>query len=178
MKYFLAPTSIILLVTIVCHPGQGPEQLPSGAKVTSPDKKIVAVYNPDQLEIRDVNTDQLYESVTVSLIYALRWTRDSSSLIAVEQIAHGSDAVVLHRNARDWTSFRITPPGDSYKDYAVVALKAQQSSFEITYRVSGPAALYVISFAIDPATRAISDVRREEVGFDEWSKLPMFGDKE
>src|SRR5207249_9786125 len=50
---------------------------------------------------------QLYESVTVSLVYALRWTRDSSSLIAVEQIAHGSDAVVLHRNARDWTSFRI-----------------------------------------------------------------------
>jgi hypothetical protein len=87
----------------------GPKQLDGGAKFYSPDRNTVIVYNPDQLEIRDTRTNQLYSSVTVSLLFALRWTGDSKTFVAIEHIAHGSDAIFAHLttvNGKPSLSFR------------------------------------------------------------------------
>lgn len=162
--------------TISSHAENGPKQLDSGTKLYSPDGKLFVVYNPDQLEIRDAKTDYLYNSVGALPVQALRWTRDSKTLVVVEQIAHGSEVGLVHFNGAQWERFTVLPPGQDYKDFAVVGLKPEHALVQISYRATG-AALYVISFTVNPSNQVLSNVQKKEVSFKQWIALRMVGAK-
>jgi hypothetical protein len=172
-----------LYVVVFCswamhvYADKGPEQLDTGTKFLSPDRKFVVVYNPDQLEIRNSKTGHMEASITVSLLYALRWTGDSKSFVAVEHLVGGSGTTIVHFNGARWENFIVDPPGEEWKDSAVVKLKAEREFIEISYKVRG-SAIYFISFTVNPSTRALSNVRKEEISFEKWKTLRMVGDKQ
>src|SRR5438552_2196079 len=138
------------LVTVVAcmslmssHAHSGPEQLHDSTKVFSPNNKFVAVYHPDQIEIIDADTGQLYDSFSVLPVYALKWTGDSKTLAVVQHIAHGSEAVLVHFNGTKWEKLLIPPPGEGYTDYAVVSVEPEYNLVRLSYKARG-AAIYLV----------------------------------
>lgn len=130
----------------------------------------MAEYNPDRLEVRNANAHVLH-SVEVLPLVALQWTANSKNLVAVESIAHGSDAVIIHYTGAGWKSFTAIPPGRNFDDYAVIALEHKDSSINLVYKATDSHGMYRISFAIDPASGAPSNVREQKITFEQWSAL-------
>jgi hypothetical protein len=153
-----------------------PQQLDEGTTIRSPDGKVIVIYKPDRLEIRDRKRDRLLSSTIVVPVIALRWTGDSRTLVVVEAIAHGSAATIIHFNGKQWEGFDVIPPGEDYRDYAVVDLKTQRDLVQLSYKASGTA-IYHISFTLDPFSRKLSNTRKRKISFQQWLALPMVGDK-
>jgi hypothetical protein len=170
-------TCIFILSAIFTVTAEAPVQLESGSRFYSPDRNTVVVYKPDQLDVRDARTNELQKSVTISLLFGLRWTGDSKTFVAIEHIAHGSDATFVHLSDGEWRSFVVTPPGEEYRDYAVIRVEAQQKDVRLSYSAATNEALYLISFTVDPSTQALANVTTQELSYKAWEALPIFGDK-
>jgi hypothetical protein len=157
-----------------------PEQLPPGACLTSPNGSFTASYHPDQLEIQSDVVDRRYRIDGVLPIYALKWTGNSNALGIVHHLAGGSGVIIAHFNGTVWRHFGVSPP-EEYDRIAVVQMEPHESKFVVSWKVArmsrASVAYYVVSAAVDPRTRGLSNVRVKVISTKKFDSLPLLGER-
>jgi len=107
----------------------------------SPDGRfIVRIAYGDQknnYEIRDNKTGRLDTSIELlTRLFWLRWSGDSKTFVAVDQLAHGSYAQVFHFDGKKWIYHDVKPPEKDLESYAVVGAFIKPHLITITSTLS------------------------------------------
>lgn len=182
----LVPFSIVGSVYL-CSPPECPAEVTAGTRVESPDREFVVECKVGEqlapavglIEILDKRTGSTARSFEINPpLYALKWTADSKTIVAVQHVAGGSVAQIIHLSSGKWTTFEASPPvGD---EATVVKVVPQSHVVELTYKVnqkpasSHPGRSYLCTFVVDPETSARHfNEACHEIDLDTYSRLRL-----
>lgn len=167
--------SCILLALVGLHLHAFADQLASNSRSTSPTREFVAVYDPDQIEIRTADDELVYRVDGIPPVYALRWTRDSKTVAIVHHLAGGSAAMLVHCDGKAWKHFAVDPPGGGHDRIGVVGFETGDTTVRLSFKtkkVHGSSASYsVATFNVDPRTGELLNVHVEEISADKFDAL-------
>jgi len=110
-----SPLSILSVMSaafLCCGHLLAEQEMRSGEHVTSPDRRFTAELTDDpegNLHIRSNSTSKLYKIGVLRPLYSLKWTGDSQTVITIEHLAGGSQAVLIHFNQHNWNRFEVDP---------------------------------------------------------------------
>ncbi len=130
--------------------------------------------NPTQkitcLSVEDRRSQTTALAGVLSPVFVISWTKDSQSIVTVEHIAGGTQAVVLHYQDDKWKRHEVEPLSeDRTGHYAVTGLKLGQNSFEVTYKVADNSVTndvdyYLCKFRVEASTgTTVYTGRRREI---------------
>jgi hypothetical protein len=154
-----------------------PPQLSSGRHAPSPNGKLYVYYDTRRLEIRNSTTSAVQRSMEwKEPVVALRWTGDSKTLVVVELIPNGSYALFVHWDGTAWVHQSIEAPFERlvYEGVAVVDVKPQKQTIDLTYKTYLPTRLISFRFIPGRPTGDASHIRRHDISFERWQHLRMF----
>jgi hypothetical protein len=158
------------------------QEIEAGHSVSSPDGRFTAELTNDtqgNLHIKSNVTGDVYRIEVFRPLYSLEWTEDSQTVVTIEHLAGGSQAVLIHFDGHKWSRFEVDPTHapPPYHHYAVIKQGIGRNAVKLTYKVTDEKGngivtkFYVCSFNVDPQSRSITNVQTREIGGDEYSAL-------
>ena len=158
------------------------QEIELGQSVGSPDGRFTAVLTNDtqgNLHIKSNTTGELYKIGVFRPLYSLEWTGDSQTVVTVEHLAGGSQAVLIHFDGDKWSRFEVDPtePPPPYHHYAVIRKEIGRDTVKLRYKATDEKGngivtkFYVRSFDVDPRTRSITNIQTREISGNEYSAL-------
>ena len=158
----------------------------SGTRIKSPNGMFEAKCETGEqlhpavgrIEIVDTKNGTLQHALEINPpLYALRWTGDSRTLIAIERVAGGSVAVIVHRSSGKWSVFQADPQHADKS--AVIALRPKMRAVELSYKTYQQEAhgkegrFYVITFLVDPNTGHHRHETKHEIDLETYRRLRL-----
>ncbi len=116
----------------------------------SPDKKWNAQIADNEVLIGDSLGGEVPFAVAVlTPILEINWLPDSSGLLIVEHIAHGSQVALITREGRGWKRTEVAPTEEAIV-YSVVNYRTTNNGVEVTYKITprAPNGLYGHSWSV------------------------------
>jgi len=167
---------------------ENPGSIPTAGKTyVSPDQKYSVQTTIDDRQfyflIRDSKTGQLTRLPSANFpVLVQAWSPDSKSLVAVVHAPMTSFLKIIHWNGSGWDPFEIdAPEGNDDDKYHVVGWQFKPGFLEAAYIVNHRAGdgtspgLYRCAFHIDPASGAVSHVRKATISQKEYISLRSAG---
>ena len=145
-------------------------------KAISPDGTFIVTEADDgNINIVNSKTGKTYLPIESAMVFPLRWTGDSKTLILINHIAGGSMAIVLTLVGDEWKGYSADPRmGDRYK---VIREVVKYNTVDLTYLVREwqgndlPVHFYIYSFTFHPDTTAHTNEKKEEIDGDTYDRL-------
>ena len=161
-----------------------PESIPTAGKTfVSPDKRFSVVTKVADQEFHLVITDARTGSVSqltnaLCPIFALQWSPDSKTLLAIEHASETSVIGLTHWNGHRWLQFEIDGPkvGDNDKIH-VVNWEYKDNYLATSYLVDNRADngeslhFYKCTFRINPSNGKTSEVTKTKITREEFLSL-------
>jgi hypothetical protein len=175
---------ILLLAGIACYSRTNvcaEQEIKPGQSVNSPDGRFTAELTNDSegsLHIRSNTTGNLYKIGVFRPLYSLKWTGDSQTVVTIEHLAGGSQAVLIYFDGGKWRRFEVDPtkPPPPYHHYAVIKEDIGWDMVKLKYKVTDEKGngivtkFYLCSFNVDTRTRSIAKMQTHEINADAYWK--------
>jgi hypothetical protein len=181
MKSHIFSIMILSVLLISCNHAFSDQAIEQGKHVNSPDGRFTAELTDGSdscIQITSNTTGQLYKIRVLQPVYLLKWT-DSQTLLAIEHLAGGSQAVLNHFDGTKWNRFEVDPtnPPPPYHHYSVIRQQIGPNNVRLTYKLTDEkgngvvSKFYLCSFDVDPETGSISNMHQHEISSSDYARL-------
>jgi hypothetical protein len=170
----------LILVLSFCGKASGEQVVSYGDAIRSPDGRFLATYLGSHIRIEDNSGGALSARIGVFSVLAFNWTGDSKTVVTVEHLAGGSEAVLIHLDDGQWRRFEIDPV-DDYDAAAVIGLIIRDHSVSVKYRLRKREdqrfQFYVCSFDVDSATHNRTNEKVKRISAAKYGQLKLIEDQ-
>ena len=102
--------------------------VPPGLPFVSPNGlcsvELIEIDREWRYAIRNVKSGYVDNSIVMpTVLLYLHWAANSQSIVTVEHIAKGSSGRVIYLKGGKWMDVKVNPPGDGWRDFAIVNLE-------------------------------------------------------
>jgi hypothetical protein len=156
--------AVVFIIAIACEGRAQDEGIHSGQTVASPNGIFTVEYTDsgglipgvDGFIVKNNKTGNTYPPIDVAILYPVKWTGDSQTIVSVKAIAGGDTVDVFRLEGNEWKGYSADlGKGNSY---TVIRELVEYNVIELTYiiREIGPnnssADFYTYSFTFHPDT--------------------------
>jgi hypothetical protein len=169
--FTLAATMAALSVVVLCDQTRGMDvkigagkPIQAGQSFRSPAGTYLATFTGEGFDIETLATKRVAKVQSLPPVFRAGWTGDEKTLVTIEHLAGGTDAVCFHFDEakETWKRIEVDPPSGPFEHYQVMSWDVGETRVRLTYKAfsrNGSTFMtHAVAFDFDPGRNNVDNV--------------------
>ena len=161
----------LLLIALAANAANAEEMIRNGTEFPSPDGKFIAQIDQPAGWVVNIKNKQsgVVEPVEVgTLIYSLKWTGDSQTIVMVVHVSGGSETWLIHHEQNQWRLGEVGDP-DGAERGAIIKQEIGWNSVRLTIKGTNLDSrgkiteFHVTTFYVNTDSGAVSNISKRVI---------------